>query len=100
MVACPCCGYNSIISRACFEICSICFWEDDGQDNENADVVLGGPNSDVSLTQARMNFIEHGIFDPRRADLRPMQDKTDDYTQVRTFVFDLATGVMTELDKS
>lgn len=68
---CPCCGYDTILERGCYEICQICWWEDDGQDNEDADEVLGGPNSDLSLSQARKNFFLHGIYDPRRIDLKP-----------------------------
>jgi hypothetical protein len=31
-------------------------WEDDGEDDPDADEVLGGPNGDYSLTEARENF--------------------------------------------
>jgi hypothetical protein len=64
-VTCPCCGYPTIDTRATFEICSLCAWEDDGQDdagrlgNEASaapDVVTMGPNHDYSLTEARHNF--------------------------------------------
>jgi hypothetical protein len=34
----------------------VCFWEDDGQDDHDADEVRGGPNGTLSLTQARTNF--------------------------------------------
>ena len=56
---CPCCGYPSLDERGGFDICSICFWEDDGQDSHNADIVLGGPNGDYSLREARENFAEY-----------------------------------------
>jgi hypothetical protein len=64
---CPACGYPTIGERAAYEICSLCAWEDDGQD-DNAhrppgyadyfapDDVAGGPNHDYSLTEARGNF--------------------------------------------
>ncbi len=62
---CPCCGYPTLTERAGYEICGICFWEDDGQDDELADRALGGPNADYSLTQARMNFATHRtMYDP------------------------------------
>ncbi|HEY6234893.1 MAG TPA: CPCC family cysteine-rich protein, partial [Candidatus Elarobacter sp.] len=41
------------------DICDLCWWEDDGQDDPNADHVAGGPNSDYSLTEARHNFAIH-----------------------------------------
>lgn len=34
----------------------VCWWEDDGQNDHDADVIRGGPNGSLSLTQARENF--------------------------------------------
>jgi hypothetical protein len=31
--ACPCCGYPTLGSLGEFEICYLCDWEDDGQDD-------------------------------------------------------------------
>lgn len=56
---CPCCGFPTIEERRMFDICELCDWEDDGQDDPNADEVWGGPNGNYSLTEARMNFKEH-----------------------------------------
>lgn len=53
---CPCCHFPTLTRRGGFEICLLCNWEDDGQDNLNADKVLGGPNQSYSLTEARENF--------------------------------------------
>ena len=47
----------------CYDICPICFWEDDGQDDEDADDSRGGPNH-VSLTEARINFLRVGAAEP------------------------------------
>jgi hypothetical protein len=63
--ACPCCGYRTLGERGTFEICPVCFWEDDGQDDEDADEIRGGPNGALSLTQARVNFQEYGACDQR-----------------------------------
>lgn len=62
---CRCCGYRTLGERGGFEICSVCFWEDDGQDDQDADEVRGGPNADLSLTQARQNFREFGACERR-----------------------------------
>src|SRR5215216_1988474 len=51
--ACPCCGYLTLDDRAGYEICPVCSWEDDGQDDHDADEVRGGPNYGLSLTAAR-----------------------------------------------
>jgi hypothetical protein len=40
---CPSCGCRTLGERDGFEICPVCFWEDDGQDDHDADVVRGGP---------------------------------------------------------
>ncbi|WP_369334942.1 CPCC family cysteine-rich protein [Xanthomonas sacchari] len=65
---CPCCSYKTLSERGAFEICAVCFWEDDGQDDDDADEVLGGPNGNLSLTQARANYQQFGVS--RRQDLR------------------------------
>jgi hypothetical protein len=56
---CPCCNYPTLNGRNSYEICGLCFWEDDGQDENNANEVLGGPNQDYSLTEARNNFMHY-----------------------------------------
>ena len=63
--ACPCCGYLTLDERGEWEICAVCFWEDDGQDEQDADVVRGGPNGSLSLTAARRNFDEFGACHER-----------------------------------
>jgi hypothetical protein len=58
--SCPCCGYLTLGERGAYEICEVCFWEDDGQDDHDADAVRGGPNGNLSLAQARRNFAAFG----------------------------------------
>jgi hypothetical protein len=53
---CPSCGFPTLSEKASYEICPVCDWEDDGQDDSNADEVLGGPNSDLSLTDSRLKI--------------------------------------------
>jgi hypothetical protein len=60
---CPCCGCRTLSERGGFDICPVCFWEDDGQDDADADTIRGGPNGSLSLTQARQNFKEFGACD-------------------------------------
>jgi hypothetical protein len=64
--ACPCCGHLTLDDRGGFDICPVCFWEDDGQDNADADICRGGPNGTLSLTQARANYQAFGASDERR----------------------------------
>lgn len=64
---CPCCGYPTLTERGNYEICSLCHWEDDGQDNPRADERWGGPNGNYSLTEARLNFSRYlTMYDPDR----------------------------------
>lgn len=46
----------TLSERSSYDICCICYWEDDGQDSDDAEIVRGGPNSDYSLAEARVNF--------------------------------------------
>lgn len=61
---CPCCSYRTLHSRGGFEVCPVCFWEDDGQDDPFADKVNGGPNGLLTLTEARRNFRDYGLCEP------------------------------------
>ncbi|MEV6005643.1 CPCC family cysteine-rich protein [Streptomyces sp. NPDC051976] len=63
---CPCCSYITLTQRSYHEICPVCYWEDDGQDDHDADEVRGGPNRGLSLTEARRNFARLGASDERR----------------------------------
>jgi hypothetical protein len=56
MNSCPVCGYLTLEERDSFDICAICFWEDDGIDDfeENND---SGPNH-MTLKEGREIFQE------------------------------------------
>ena len=60
--SCPCCGYPTLNQRGFDQICYLCSWEDDGQDDRDADVVRGGPNNQWSLSRARENFVTYGVM--------------------------------------
>ncbi len=62
---CPCCHYLTLSERGGYDICDVCFWEDDGQDDHDADEVRGGPNYSLSLTAARANFLRIGAAEER-----------------------------------
>ena len=61
---CPCCRHKTLFGRGSFEICPVCYWEDDGQDDHDADETRGGPNSDLSLTKARQNYLDIKACEP------------------------------------
>ncbi|NOQ72356.1 MAG: hypothetical protein GQ574_10170 [Crocinitomix sp.] len=59
---CPCCDYVSLPERGNYLICPICFWEDDGIDVDQLDV-LSGPNH-CTLREGRLNFEKFGACEP------------------------------------
>lgn len=61
MCSCPSCGFPTITERMNYEICSICNWEDDGQDDGDAEQVRGA-NNNLSLTANRL-LIEKTLKD-------------------------------------
>lgn len=67
-VTCPCCGYPLLNERAAFEICPLCWWEDDGLDDADGDPGdldrISGPNHET-LRQAREHFEEHCVTEVR-----------------------------------
>ncbi|MEX2975904.1 CPCC family cysteine-rich protein [Serratia fonticola] len=34
---CPCCGYLTLPSRGDYDVCSVCYWEDDGKPSSELD---------------------------------------------------------------
>lgn len=61
-VPCPCCGYPTLERRDAYEICHLCIWEDDGEDDATTHDWGGGPNGAYSLTEARSNFVTFGTM--------------------------------------
>ncbi|SUY47673.1 hydrolase [Clostridium putrefaciens] len=55
---CPCCGYKTLDEQSSWDICPICYWEDDPLQFKDVDI-KGGANTD-SLRQAQKNFMEFG----------------------------------------
>jgi hypothetical protein len=69
---CPCCRFYTLGESAAYEICYLCNWEDDGQNDPYANEVWGGPNGKLSLTQARNNFKElYSIKDLKEINEQP-----------------------------
>jgi hypothetical protein len=58
---CPCCDYYTLSSRGNYDICPICFWEDDGVDLDDLDS-YSGPNH-MTLKEGRENFKSFGACD-------------------------------------
>jgi hypothetical protein len=61
---CPCCGYRTMSEQppGTFEICPVCYWEDDNVQFD--DPTLEGGANEESLDQARANFARLGAISP------------------------------------
>ena len=82
--ACPCCGYKTIDERGNYDICKVCWWEDDGLDNKHS-TMASGPNNSINLAQARYNYLTCGLYNPRRTDLIKLKKDESQYVRGRLF---------------
>ena len=57
---CLCCGFLTLERPEAQALCPVCWWQDDGQDDSDADVVRGTVNGALSLAVARENFRKLG----------------------------------------
>jgi hypothetical protein len=88
---CPCCGYLVFAEPpGSYEVCSICFWEDDALQLEYATTLAGGANG-VTLEEAQRTFAAHNVserhlaahvrppgrFDERDPTWRPIDSARD-----------------------
>lgn len=62
---CPCCGYRTLDTPSALQLCPVCWWEDDGQENEDASEVRLTVNGQLSLSEARTNYMQFGAAHPR-----------------------------------
>lgn len=61
---CPCCGHYTLEEEPgnTFDICPVCFWEDDL--TQLNDLTNSSGANPVSLEQARRNYLEFGACEP------------------------------------
>lgn len=60
---CPCCGYLTLEAMGDYDICPVCFWEDDPYQAGHPDAA-GGANR-LSLKESRENYIKFGACEER-----------------------------------
>ncbi|MFZ6756015.1 CPCC family cysteine-rich protein [Undibacterium sp. Ji50W] len=78
LAACPCCRYKSLRVSAAYEICHVCFWEDDGTTEFDR---LSGPNH-MTLRDAQQNFQNIGAV-TEDALRYVLSDGRDRYTETQ-----------------
>ncbi|MCS5733446.1 CPCC family cysteine-rich protein [Herbiconiux daphne] len=66
--ACPCCGYLTLSAPATgtYEICPVCFWEDDAAQSRDPSLVAGA--NGTNLIDARANFAVFGAVEAQFAE--------------------------------
>jgi hypothetical protein len=75
---CPCCDYFTLEGPRCWDICPICYWEDDGDYLDQPD--FGSPaNKGLSLRQARENFRLLGACETEMLEYVLPESKRDKY---------------------
>jgi hypothetical protein len=57
---CPCCLHFTLHERSSYEICPVCFWEDDGWLDEDEE---SGPNH-ITMGEGRESYKAIGSCDP------------------------------------
>ncbi|HEX6178677.1 MAG TPA: CPCC family cysteine-rich protein [Thermoanaerobaculia bacterium] len=60
LAPCPCCSYRTLERRGDYDICPVCFWEDDGSDDPQR---YSSPNH-MTLEEGRANFARYGACSP------------------------------------
>lgn len=77
---CPCCGHFTFEKKdRTYDICPVCFWEDDPEQYANPMLERGANH--VSLTQARVNFLHFGAsgVDMKKYVRGPKKDELHGY---------------------
>jgi len=68
LYTCTCCGYKTLEEPpGSFEICPICYWEDDTLQREDP-FYTGGANEE-SLYEAQQNFLKFGASSEKYLEL-------------------------------
>ena len=62
---CPCCGCRTLAAPESMQLCPVCWWEDDGQEDDDATEVRLTVNGALSLDEARTHYRECGAAHPR-----------------------------------
>ncbi|MBP5262778.1 MAG: hypothetical protein J6Z33_00230 [Lachnospiraceae bacterium] len=60
---CPCCGYYTLEEVGTYEVCPVCYWEDDPV--QESDPKLEGGANELCLLESRRNFKLYGACEER-----------------------------------
>ena len=62
LLPCPCCGYQTLTELDAYELCPVCFWEDDPHQSQDATFALGA--NGTSLIEAQRTYLRIGAMHP------------------------------------
>jgi len=80
---CACCGYKTLDEKGNYEICPICFWEDDPV--QEADPWFEGGANTPSLYAAQKNYKSFGAMEERHIpNIRPAKESDERDSNWRT----------------
>lgn len=65
LLPCPCCNYETLVQRGEYDICPVCFWEDDGNNDPSQ---YSGPNH-MTLSEGRSNYEKYGACSEEEVEL-------------------------------
>ena len=89
-LACPCCGYATLPERDLYELCPVCFWEDDPSESRSLGFA-GGANG-VTLVAAQRTYLRIGAMHPSFLDKvrppRPDEARVADWHEFETSTTD------------
>lgn len=66
MHPCPCCGYRTLPARGDYEVCPVCWWEDEGLEPRE----FSGPNG-TTLVEAQQTYLRRRLPHRLRRGVRP-----------------------------
>lgn len=73
---CPCCGHRTLFQLRVYELCPVCWWEDD-PDQADHPWSRGGANG-ISLVEAQQAYQRHGAAQPELvSEVRPARAGED-----------------------
>ena len=80
---CPCCGYYTLDSEGMYDICPVCFWEDN---DEVEDINEYDDCNKMSLAEARKNYLEFGASkkDMKKYCRKPKNSEKQELIQILT----------------
>jgi hypothetical protein len=63
LLPCPCCGHRTLPELGQYELCPVCFWEDDPNQSSHAESANGANGK--SLLESQQTYLSIGAMDKK-----------------------------------